>query len=478
MKDDSQSLLPSKLLPMPGMPLLKEKLGHFSTWFVRFLSGYYGWLLFLSVIGIFIYEASEHLINDAVHSYSLEIILVEVGVISVLLGLIAYLVNKLLLMVAEKDRALHLLQMKHEFVMRLSDCQDIPSVSKELIQQVSLITPFSIIELYLHDLEKDWFIRAHRESAIETMEIENEKVVEISSQICRECLLQAKPGAHALSECRNLEAFQSRKDKEGYCFPLVDGLNPIGLLVIYRADADKLNIEQIEQVKNLLIEMSITLARVIEKKNLEDARLDDKVRTVQLDIARDLHDTVGQNIGFLRMKLDHLSEKNAGNDSELVMEIRSMSRVANESYDLVRGTLSVLQTEKSADLMYLLSKYAEQISSRSSFTVSFTGKGTPRPMTADRLRHIFYIFREALSNIEKHANASQVDVDITWDNDVFYMTITDDGAGYDSARTHKVDIHFGIKFMRERAALLNGTFNITAGAKGGTQIRVSVPCQV
>ena len=48
-----------------------------------------------------------------------------------------YLVNKLLLMVAEKDRALHLLQMKHEFVMRLSDCQDIPSVSKELIRSTS-----------------------------------------------------------------------------------------------------------------------------------------------------------------------------------------------------------------------------------------------------------------------------------------------------------------------------------------------------
>jgi len=386
------------------------------------------------------------------------------------------LIQRLLVTVAEKSRLLNILEMKHAFVQLLSACQDIPEVSRALVQQVALIVPFSKIELYLHEHDRDWFIRASTLAANGEIHQENEATGGMSSHACQECLRQKSTSLHTLKDCRREDHLLQFNDQDGFCLPLVDGIRSVGLLLLFSAPDKKPGAEQIELLENLSVEMSHTLERLIEKKAREDARMTQKIRNMQLDIARDLHDTVGQNIGFLRMKLDHLSEKNNGEQTELVMEIRSMSKVANESYDLVRGTLAVLQTESSADLVYLFSRYAEQVAERSNFKIDFSFNGTPLSLSADHLRHVFYIFREALSNIEKHANASQVNVDLRWGKENLILTIADNGKGYDTARTQRVDIHYGIKFMRERAELLKGTFNIHSAAAGGTEIIVNIPC--
>jgi signal transduction histidine kinase len=199
---------------------------------------------------------------------------------------------------------------------------------------------------------------------------------------------------------------------------------------------------------------------------------------MQLDIARDLHDTVGQNIGFLRMKLDYLTEQNKEHQSDLVMEISSMSRVANESYDLMRGTLAVLQTQSSEDLLKLLSKYADQVADRSNIDISFSSEGIPLVFSPDRIRHIFYIFRESVSNIEKHAHASKVLVEFLWKKEELTIIITDNGIGYDVSKTYRADAHFGVKFMRERASLLRGNLELVANPSGGTKVIVNIPAGI
>jgi signal transduction histidine kinase len=223
--------------------------------------------------------------------------------------------------------------------------------------------------------------------------------------------------------------------------------------------------------------MSQAIGILIEKRTREEARVTEKIHNAQLDIARDLHDTVGQNISYLRMRLEHLSDGNDKSHSDLIMEIRSMSKVANESYDLVRGTLAMLQADDSVDLLYLFSRYAEQLTERSSFSIDFSTQGEPRSLSASRIRHLFYIFREALSNIEKHAYASQVQVQIIWEENNLSLSISDNGNGYDMARTQKIDTHYGVKFMRERATLLNGSLSIQSTLGTGTNIHVFIPCE-
>src|SRR6185503_5141558 len=86
--------------------------------------------------------------------------------------------------------------------------------------------------------------------------------------------------------------------------------------------------------------------KMIHERNQKEKLLTQTIHTMQLDIARDLHDTLGQNISYLRMKLDHLAERKVRKQAEMQFEIQGMARAANDSYDLMRGTLAVLQSEK------------------------------------------------------------------------------------------------------------------------------------
>ena len=125
----------------------------------------------------------------------------------------------------------------------------------------------------------------------------------------------------------------------------------------------------------------------------------------------------------------------------------------------------------------MLSRYAEQIAERSEFEIDFISKGTPRPLSADRLRQLFYIFREALSNTEKHANASHILIEVIWSDTDLTITITDNGKGYDLSKTQKVDIHYGLKFMKERATILNGSLTMNSAIGLGTKVQVCIPCE-
>jgi signal transduction histidine kinase len=151
-----------------------------------------------------------------------------------------------------------------------------------------------------------------------------------------------------------------------------------------------------------------------------------------------------------------------------------MLEVANESYDLMRGTLAVLQSENSSDLFRLFTHYAQQIEERTAFKVMLLTRGEPKFTSARRMRQLFYVFREILSNIEKHANASEVSIEMAWDPDYLNLVVFDNGTGFEPDKV-QYGSHYGLKFMRERVELLNGSLLIRSAAGSGTNITLQVP---
>lgn len=216
----------------------------------------------------------------------------------------------------------------------------------------------------------------------------------------------------------------------------------------------------------------------IQERNRKEKQLTQMIHTMQLDIARDLHDTIGQNIGYLRMKLDYMAEKDLSTKgTDLKSEFSQMSHVANESYDLVRGTLAILQSQNPDDLLQLFKRYAGQVVERSALQVEFTGQGKAEFITPNQMRQLFYIFREALSNIEKHSGADHASVDMIWDADTVKLSITDNGKGFDFSPAVVPDGHYGLMFMRQRAEMMKGSFQLRTEPGAGTQIVIEVPIQ-
>ncbi|MBK8417740.1 PAS domain S-box protein [Candidatus Villigracilis saccharophilus] len=212
----------------------------------------------------------------------------------------------------------------------------------------------------------------------------------------------------------------------------------------------------------------------IAERNAKEKVLVETIHSMQIDIARDLHDSIGQNIGFLRMTLDRLSDAESRKHADLQMEIQNMGKVADETYDLIRGMLAMLQSGNSVDPLSFFIRYAGHVAERSSFEMSVLSHGNSRQLASYQMRQLFYVFREALSNIEKYAKPCRASVEFTWTDIDLSLAISDNGQGFDINSVQSGD-HYGLKFMRDRIERLNGTFSLDTQIGSGTNIKISIP---
>ena len=222
----------------------------------------------------------------------------------------------------------------------------------------------------------------------------------------------------------------------------------------------------------------ITLRKDAEKEIIERIQkenlLSQSLQNIQLEIARDLHDTVGQSIGYLRMRLDYLNETHLQTGLDLQVEIGNMLNAANDAYDLVRGNLDLLQAGGLGNLQTLFKEYATQVEDRSAFSIEVKSKGNSRYLSPNQVRQLFFVFREALSNTEKHAKAKNVTLDINWEEDSVNISIADDGIGF-MVEDIPNGSHYGLKFMKERIEKLYGNFSVHSKKYQGTTLDISVP---
>lgn len=212
----------------------------------------------------------------------------------------------------------------------------------------------------------------------------------------------------------------------------------------------------------------------IAERNAKEKILIETIHSMQIDIARDLHDSIGQNIGFLRMTLDRLSNAESRQQTDLQSEIQNMGKVADETYDLIRGMLAMLQSGNSIDPLSLFTRYAEHVAKRSSIEINISSRGSPVQLSSHQVRQLFYVFREALSNIEKYAKPCRVSADFDWNESSLSLFISDNGHGFDINHLPPGN-HYGLKFMRERVDLLKGSFLVESKIGTGTNVSISIP---
>jgi signal transduction histidine kinase len=90
--------------------------------------------------------------------------------------------------------------------------------------------------------------------------------------------------------------------------------------------------------------------------------------------------------------------------------------------------------------------------------------------------HLSRLVQEALTNIRKHANASEVSITMIDTGREMRVTIADNGVGFDPRESGRRDFpRFGLATMRERAEASGGTFSIVSRPGAGTTIEVTLP---
>ncbi|MCX6045656.1 MAG: PAS domain S-box protein [Chloroflexi bacterium] len=217
-----------------------------------------------------------------------------------------------------------------------------------------------------------------------------------------------------------------------------------------------------------------TVARDIRpRKQAEQARMTERVA-----IARDLHDSLGQSLGYLHLKLDEIADNSfVQKKADLHKDLVRMRDVANEAYEQIRGMLAALMPANTIPLAKVLRDQAKVISRQSHFRLQVVNHGEESSLLPILQQQLLWLCREALMNIVKHANAQQVKIELWWTTEHLIITITDDGCGFDT-NAPRPTTSFGLRIMQERAAQLAGILSIQSGTGQGTVVTLHIPLAV
>jgi len=221
-----------------------------------------------------------------------------------------------------------------------------------------------------------------------------------------------------------------------------------------------------QQVEQALRESEMSCRRLI--KELEAIRLTERMR-----IARDIHDSLGQDLGYLHLKLDGMATEYTLQPPEKRQnELIQMRDVAHSAYEKVRELLADIFSSSSSCLSDTLQKLSSSINERNQFAIQFVESGSPAMLSTALQEQVVCICREALTNIEKHARAQQVKVTLLWAEGLS-ITITDDGRGFDVEAVPSND-HFGLQIMAIRAEQIGAEFSLHSALSLGTTMTLNI----
>jgi signal transduction histidine kinase len=228
-------------------------------------------------------------------------------------------------------------------------------------------------------------------------------------------------------------------------------------------------------------------ARIQEAQERETMRGELFRRTVAAQeaerqrIARDLHDETGQALTALGMGLRGLSTRLPKRNPETTATLRQLESLVAHSLDELQRLISDLRPSHLDDLglTAALRWYAGTIQDRTSLQIGFEVRGEERPVDSPVKIALFRVAQEALNNIVKHAQASAVDILLSYESSRVRVRVKDDGRGFDvqAARKNMGRTSLGLAGMQERASLLGGQFSLSSKPGGGTLIEVEIPYQ-
>ena len=190
-------------------------------------------------------------------------------------------------------------------------------------------------------------------------------------------------------------------------------------------------------------------------------------------IARDLHDDLGQLLGFLTAKIQAAGELLASGRTLLAQQQLSELDEATRTLGAqVREAILGLRARVGPDrpLRQALEDYVSDFGIQAGLSTQFVADpdaGVGLPVSAQY--QLLCIAQEALSNARRHAEATHVSVRLTEDDGYLELQIADDGSGFDPAKPNP---GFGLKTMEERMRTLDGRFEIGSTLGMGTVVTV------
>jgi two-component system, NarL family, sensor histidine kinase UhpB len=193
-------------------------------------------------------------------------------------------------------------------------------------------------------------------------------------------------------------------------------------------------------------------------------------------LARDLHDEVNQALTAILLRLEALSQ---AAPPELAQELGELKRLVNQAMSELLQLARQLRPTALDDhgLLPAMASQVRRFAAQTGIKADLTATGSDTQLQPDEETAVYRIAQEALANVARHANASQVEVGLRTDGDGVELTVRDDGRGFEPSRPRGDgrDGGLGLGGMAERARLVGGELTIESRPGGGTELSLRVP---
>ncbi|MEI6314333.1 MAG: PAS domain S-box protein [Syntrophus sp. (in: bacteria)] len=201
-------------------------------------------------------------------------------------------------------------------------------------------------------------------------------------------------------------------------------------------------------------------------------------------LAADLHDEFGQALTSLHFDLESLQSSLTNEFPEQKQRCSSLLQRVEMLADSVRKTTSYLRPDllDHLGLVPTLEWFIHEFNVRwPNIRIEFQALGLKKRLNQQIEIVLYRIFQECLTNISKHAKATQVEIMLTYSHPRVIFTIRDNGVGYETSSHPSSSLSpargIGLLSMRERVASCGGTIDIASIPGKGTTIRASIPVQ-
>ena len=224
-----------------------------------------------------------------------------------------------------------------------------------------------------------------------------------------------------------------------------------------------------KQEKNIVLlnEMKVSFDNELLRIQLEIQE-----QTFQ-DISRQIHDNINLSLTLAKLKLSSLPSHYM---SDIQQPIEIIGEAINDLTDLSRSMNS--EIIKDCGLISALSMEIKRIEKLHKIKFDLTLTGKPIFFDAEQELYLFRIMQEAINNILKHSNASNVKIELRYKDDSLIVKIADNGKGFKVNREEKSKLSFpssGLKSIIKRVEFLKGKMQIFSKPEEGTCLCLTLP---
>jgi two-component system nitrate/nitrite sensor histidine kinase NarX len=262
----------------------------------------------------------------------------------------------------------------------------------------------------------------------------------------------------------------------------------LGVLTVRSCDPHHFALHDVELLTSVanFLAAAIENARIRSGMETKIVELTEEIQQLAIleereRIGREMHDGLAQTLGLLNVQVELVKgAMGAGHWQAAERELGLLDEYVANAYGDVRQALDDLRRTRPKGETFLasLEEMVGEFGRRTRIEARVSAQNGSGPICLPPLVEVQLerVIQEALVNVSRHAQASEVQVTIEQQDEGWRVVIADDGVGFDVGDVEGQGGRYGLQTMRERVESLRGEFQVDSYPGEGTRIRLFVPC--